>query len=546
MGNMTMEEVVGQVKAHVSDLVKTAGLVSKSDVEGLKPTLMTKAEYDERFKKIEEGMAKALKALEDETVRRTNAPTSGPVDEAAKHLVGSGYNAFRPKANEGPNSKTKALSGVSVLDTDPVTRQTRDSFTMPDSVRAALRIMDEVYIVDRLMSFSKAHGPAWAQLKAEKGERAAFLEKFSGLGGQHDAFVKAFMAAQGKSLTTTGAGTGLEWVPSAFATSVLDQIRLQMPLVNLIPHVNMPANPWTYPLLTGIGRAYRKTELSAVTQSDLATKNRTWAAHVHAVYEAFSDEVDEDSIVAIAPEVRANIIRASGEGMDEAIMNGDSDAATHFDFDYRAASAPYRTYQGGVRGLRQFALDATGTGSGSVSSGGGAVELKFSAVAVAITRLGKFGASRLAQGEVALVLNTRAWLSLLTEYAATGVASPILTPDKYGPQATLLTGEMGRLFGIPVFISHGLEQRKNSLHTSGKNASGQANTQSMSVLFNRFNFRIGDRRDFRLETDRDIVSGRTDVVGSLRVAMNAIEGDPTDANWNPQGTPAVVGIVDHL
>lgn len=533
---LQIEEVVGRVKAHVDE-------VNKAN--------LTKAEADERIGRIEKELRKQIdeigttrvKKVEDELKTVTEAlakeRASGRVisdgsyqTDAAKWLAANGFNTVKSPADPTNNTAAKSVTGVTIFDVNPF-GQTVGSLVVPDSVRSVLAVADQVHIVDAMMRVTKSKRAEWAALKAEKGEHGAFAAKFPALAAQHDGFVKAF-----KSLTTSGANTGADWIPNAFATSVLDQIRLQMPLVNLIPHVNQPANPWTYPVRTGVGKAYRKPELANATQSDLGTDDKTWTAHAHSVYQAYSDEISEDSIVAIASEVRAAIVRAMGEGVEEAIVNGDPDAAAHFDFDYRAASAPYYTYQGGIPGLRHYALD-NGAGAASVHDAGGGA-LTFSDISAALPKMLKFGAGRLASGDVAFLLNVKTYLDLLTE-----ASSPLITPDKYGAQATLLTGELGRIYGVPVFISHGIEQRRAKCHTNGKNTTGQANNLSTSLLVNRTNFRIGDRRDFRLETDRDIIAGRNDLVATMRMSMNSIEGNQTAAGWDPSSTPAVVAIINH-
>ena len=499
----------------------------KSQVENILKLSLPKSEAETRFKKLEDDTAKILKALEGEAIRKTTLEIGGGNFGGAGTWLGKeGFGGVRD------------IKSVSIYRLDS-RGQTQDSLIVPETVRDALKTMDEVFLADFLLTHTKGegYGRDWLEQKQVKGERKAFLDRCPSLGKKHDQVMKGLAAFHGKALDTTTAGGVSEWIPTTFSTNLLDEVRLAMPFTNLIPHMNQPANPWVNPLLTGVGKAYRKVELANITESALTSGNRTWNAHVFAVYQAFSDEVSEDSIVAIVPTMRAAIIRAMGEGLEEAMVNGDPVAASHIDVDYQWSSGAYSTYQGGIGGIRHFALDAAGTGTANTVDGGGNA-LSYVDVGSALATMSKFGANRIATGEVVGACTAQRWIQLLTE-----ASSPVQTVDKYGARATILTGELGRIFGVPMFVSHGVEQRKDSVSATGLNAA-TGNTLSTALVFNRTNWTVGDRRDFRLERDKDIIAGRNDVVATARWSMSAKEGDITDANWDPSGTPAACAIIN--
>jgi len=513
-----LETLVVQLKSSVAEVVARS---------------YTKAEVDEQMKKITDDFTEVQAAMKEQRLRMTALPGAD---------VGGGGGAYLAQNGFGT---VKAASNLHVYDTHARTGQTIDRLLVPDEVVQCLTTMDEVYLIDAVMMLHSKLRSDWVQEKASLGEREAFLKRFPEVGGRHDATVKAMAAAQGKTIeeftsktmTTGGVGTGAEWIPTQFSSMLLDVIRLETPEVNLIPHMTQPRNNWTFPILNTIGKAYRKIENVDSILSDIGTANRPWVAHVHAVYHAFTDEIDQDSIVAIAPQLRFSLVRSMSEGMAMAIVNGDNDAASHIDDDYATATAPYFTHQGGINGLRQFALDADGTGTAATIGGGGDA-LSFADVGSALAIMGKFAARRV--GDTALLVSTEGWLRLVTE-----ADSPLMTIDKYGPQATILSGEVARVFGVPVLISHAVEQRKNMVATTGVNTGGSGDSLSTALVFNRHNFRIGDLRDFRIETDRNIIAMRDDMVASTRISMNTVEGDVGDANWDPlNDAPAVVAIIN--
>lgn len=494
-------DVIGKLKAQVDEVMKVG---------------LPKADAEERFKKIETGFDEMQAKLAEERNRKDLDP-SGDVDSAGSWLVENGCKSLSDCSN------------MRLYETDEATEQTVKTLLVPTEVQSAFKVMDEVLIVNELMGISTSRGKQWEEKKDRMGQKEAFCETFPELGARHDSVLKV--------LTTGGAATGAEWIPETFTSQLLDIIRVQNPVVNLVPHVNQPANPWTFPILDPVGIAFRKLENSNIPESTPGTANKVWTAFVCAVYHSFSDEMDEDSIVAVAPQVRASIIRAMAEGFEEAMISGDNNSAGHIDDDYQTGSAPFRYYQGGFNGLRQFALDAQGTGTVSKLDGA-AASIGFQMIGDALAQMGKFGAGRLGTGDIVTLTNTQGWLQLLSE-----AGSPVVTVDKYGSQATILSGELGRIFGVPVMTSFGVEQRKDSVASTGMN-DPTGNTFSTALIFNRMNFKVGDRRNFRFETDRNIIAGRNDVVATSRWSLNAVEGDVADANWDPQATPAVVAITN--
>lgn len=507
---LTPEQVGQQIRADLAEVKKLA---------------LPKGEAEERFKKIEGELAAATKALEDQRIRNTLTLPAGSANGAASYFHSLGMKSLRD------------IEGVPVFGTNAV-GQTVAKRIVPEEVEQFLVMRDHLYLADFLLTRCKSKsGRQWSRIKGELGAREAFLKHVPQLAVPYDQQYQQFLALQGKTLTSTGAGTGDEWVPTLWSTNMLDYIRLQMPVVNLIPHLFQPSNPWRFPMLTGIPTAYRKIEDANAVASDLATGNKDWTAHVHATLCQFTDEVEEDSIVAIVPVLRMAIIRAMGEGIEEALINGDVDALTHFDFDLRSAGPNYRTYQGGINGLRHYALDPAGGGTASTVDGGGN-SLSYLDIAAALRAMGKYRASA-GLSDVVVLVSPRDYMELLIE-----TSSPVVTLDTFGPSATILSGQLANIWGHAILISHGIEKRRDMVHSTGVNTTGQANTFSTALVFNRMNWRIGDRRDFRVEEDKDIVAGRRYVVSTQRLSMNTIEGDETASPWNPQGTPAAVAIVN--
>ena len=94
--------------------------------------------------------------------------------------------------------------------------------------------------------------------------------------------------------------------------------------------------------------------------------------------------------------------------------------------------------------------------------------------------------------ELLMVMDWGTYMALLD-------ADKVVTVDKYGPQATVVTGELGNLWGIPI-ISPSYAVKTEA---DGKQSTTEAsNTKGQITLFNPNGWLAGVRRDVQLFFDR--------------------------------------------
>lgn len=101
------------------------------------------------------------------------------------------------------------------------------------------------------------------------------------------------------------------------------------------------------------------------------------------------------------------------------------------------------------------------------------------------------------------------------------------TMDKLGPNATLLTGMLGAIEGIPVIVS---EQMKLA-DTDGKvTDAGNVSDTGRLALINRTQWAQGFRRELTVDVDRDTQKRQTVVTVSFRHALTERSGTRSTAN----------------
>ena len=100
------------------------------------------------------------------------------------------------------------------------------------------------------------------------------------------------------------------------------------------------------------------------------------------------------------------------------------------------------------------------------------------------------------------------------------------TVDKLGPNATLLTGQLGSVEGVPVVVS---EQMALADADGKVTAAGNVASTGRLLLVNRTQWRKGFKRELLIETERDVQRRQNVMVVSMRVAFAERSGSRTSA-----------------
>ncbi|MFP3908104.1 MAG: hypothetical protein ACLFWR_13830, partial [Acidimicrobiales bacterium] len=88
--------------------------------------------------------------------------------------------------------------------------------------------------------------------------------------------------------------------------------------------------------------------------------------------------------------------------------------------------------------------------------------------------------------------------------------------DKYGPRATVLTGEQARILSHPLIASIAMSKTESDGKVSD---TGSNNTQGQVAGFNRRGAVVGTRRTLRVETERLPARDQTRIVLSTRIGF---------------------------
>jgi len=316
------------------------------------------------------------------------------------------------------------------------------------------------------------------------------------------------------AMDSTTAASGDELVSTQQARELWMDVNLETAVASLINRIDMPTNPFDIPLQLGDVNWYPGTENVATKSTNLATKKQTMTAYELVSEVPWSLTLDEDSVIAMMEEVRRTLVRNAAEVIDDVLLNADTTVTNGINSDgatIAATDAGKGQWLLGFDGLIHLPLvDNTAQ---STNLAGAITEAAFNKNRLLAAR---FGVNP-SQAVYVMDLNT---------FIAAQTLTNIRTLDKFGPQATIFTGQLGAMEGIPIIVS---EQMKLA-DTDGKiTDAGNVTNTGRLLLFNRTQWRVGFRRQLAIETTRDIQKRQNIMVVSFRISLQEGSGTRSTA-----------------
>lgn len=312
------------------------------------------------------------------------------------------------------------------------------------------------------------------------------------------------------TITSTTSGSGDEWVPTNFSNQLTDAIVLAHVVAALFTRIPIPTEPFTVPTqrtkpkasVVAEGAAPATTTLGA---GQFTTTNKSLSTKIFKYFLDFTDEVMEDSIIAMEPYIRKWIVLGLVRAEEDMIVNGDATGA-HMDSDITNAEEPAKAFDG----LRQFGsthLFATGNPD------------PFTAAAVRNTRALLSVGFRENPSDLVYITSGLGLLNMIQ-------IAEVLTLDKIGSQATILSGQLASFDGSPVIVS---EHCRENLNASGV-YDGVTTNRTIIICAHTPSFVTTSRRDPRVEMDKAIKTSVNTLVASMRRGFKDLQDSATFAN----------------
>lgn len=314
-------------------------------------------------------------------------------------------------------------------------------------------------------------------------------------------------------------GTGAEFIPDQFISDLYQTFQLPKRLRGLLTRVQADRNTLLIPRLNRGGRPYIKGEitvdspLAQYTTSTPATGQSTINIKGLASSYVLDDAAVEDAALAVLPIFSQQIAQDLEDAFEDCMINGDT-AATHQDaissWNIRSrwgasglggSSDHRRTFNG----MRAAAFDQSNTAAKAGAS------LASSDILAGMASLGELGASNLV-----MVVSPEFMIESLMGL------QEVITIDKFGPAASVLSGQIGSIFNVPIIMSRFLS---NDLAATGL-YTGSGSTTGF-LLFNAASYYLYERRGIVVEQDKDISAGAIRLVATYRGVMGSPDQSAT-------------------
>lgn len=468
---------------------------SGNSAKGLESTTeansTTQKEWNMTPEEMKQMLADAAKSAADQATKSllaAQAAKKAEEDAAAKaqaDLEAKIKSVVATQVSVGESGAEKLLAEV----TKRLDEQVASSKSVLDGLHATLaeKAAELAKIQASKMNFSDK-GQSGATTYEER-EKAYLLGKITGKSIEGTKFGQQIIEKAGQHMPSN------TWELEV-STNMEAEVRRRLVVAPLVRAVQMRTNVMTLPVNPEAGLANWVTNAQFGTANSsggtTATtgqtpgagsphqlKEITLNAYKVATNEYLNYEEEEDSLLVIMPIVRDAMIRRLARSVDRAYLLGSG-----------AGADP-------VKGIALY--DSTSVVTPAV---GGAATI------ANLRNLRKdLGAWGLDPAEIVYVVSTEVYYDLLDD-------STFQTMNQVGPQATLLTGQVGQIGNTPVLVSAEFPTK----------ASGASNgtTNIGAVAFAPGNFMAGNQRGLRFDTQELVETQRRVLVGSLRTGLTQV------------------------
>lgn len=288
---------------------------------------------------------------------------------------------------------------------------------------------------------------------------------------------------------TTNTNFGAEWIPTTWGNQLWEKARAENLVLPTLQTFNMTSKTQYLPVESGDPTVYYVAEStdetnmnpsgSAIPDSKIGTAQKLFTAQKLAIRTAWSAEEDEDSIIAYAQNASRQSDVAFREKIDALLLNGDTATGANTNINQIDGTPTTGDYYLAINGLLKYPLVTATTNAVNSASYVDFID----GVKATIQTLGRDFMQKRDRMVFFCDPETHYKLAALPEY---------LTMDAFGDRATLLTGQVGVLLGVPVVVT----PRMELANTAGKiSATPANNTKGRLALVYRDYWYVGMRRN---------------------------------------------------
>lgn len=338
---------------------------------------------------------------------------------------------------------------------------------------------------------------------------------------------------------STLASYGDEWIGVTYSAQLWDKVRLQTPVAAQIPTVEVPqgsesivipvlgSSPTFYKMAQAADQASNPGRVTpTATTSRLNTANKTLTVGKLGAAINYTGELEEDSFVPWVSELRADIVKEAAEVLEHVIIDGDTATGATTNINHIGGTPTGNEAFLLFDGFRKLAL-VTNTAN---SRSAGTLDLEDYLETLKLMGLGGRNAADKARVAFITDMHTH-WKSM--------TLAELKTRDVF-MQPTIESGMLTSIYGTRVFASPNMH-RANGDATYGLKANSAGKVDQTTAANNlygaicavRFDqWRLGYKRRWVFEVQRDAISDSTVIVGTMRVGMVNRDTEASAVSYN--------------
>lgn len=312
-----------------------------------------------------------------------------------------------------------------------------------------------------------------------------------------------------EAMTSTLAGYGDELVPTLLSSALYYFMRLESRVANLFQSFMMSSQPFDLPKITSgptFHRAVERTDLENIATatpnfptSQIGTDDVRFSAGKLAAFTPYSEELVEDATISFAEMMARTYVEEMAHAFDYVLLNGDKAASDNISADGSVGvNSRIRVFDG----IRKQIVTGDQLAVADIAD---------DSILSIMALMGNRGVIGRDIGNLVCIIPPEVAYKLDALEAYEGL-------DKVGPQATLLTGQLGFWRSVPLIDSEDFP-----LTSADGTVAGAGNTKGSWIVANRRAIMIGMRRMPQLEQVRPAGGDGRFITASLRADIQLME-----------------------
>ena len=328
-----------------------------------------------------------------------------------------------------------------------------------------------------------------------------------------------FMKPMIEKAFSDSTGVGGEWIPDQFRPELFKPFTTPRVVAGLFDTIQMDKKTMLAPVMDRGGRPYLRASsndtpyASTYGPSTVSTSQRTITATPFATLYNIDQDAAEDTVFPLLDVLSQQISADLVSAFEDTCINGDPsgarDALSTWNIRDRWGSGGLGgggDHRKGFIGLREQAFDRSST------KDYGGTAFTYATLMDGIAQLGELNGD----DRVLLVnpeLLTKNLLSL----------DQVVTFDKMGDLATILTGQLASISGIPVVVTRFLSARMN-----GDGVYDNTTFDKTGYLVvARNSYKVFERKGITVESDKIIASGTIQLASTYRATLDTLDASTT-------------------